>query len=77
MEINVKDARSRLRSLLDRVEVGDEVIILRRGKEVARLVPPEGEGKPLPSLKEFRASIRIIGEPLIDTVIQEREEERY
>jgi prevent-host-death family protein len=77
MEINVKDARSRLRSLLDRVEVGDEVIILRRGKEVARLVPPEGEGKPLPSLKEFRASIRIIGEPLIDTVIQERQEERY
>ncbi len=77
MEINVKDARSRLRSLLDRVEVGDEVVILRRGKEVARLVPPEGEGKPLPSLKEFRASIRIIGEPLIDTVIQERQEERY
>lgn len=77
MEINVKDARSRLRSLLDRVEVGDEVIILRRGKEVARLVPPEGEGKPLPSLKEFRASIRIIGEPLIHTVIQERQEERY
>ena len=77
MEINVKDARSRLRSLLDRVEAGDEVIILRRGKEVARLVPPEGEGKPLPSLKEFRASIRIIGEPLIDTVIQERQEERY
>lgn len=77
MEINVKDARSRLRSLLDRVEAGDEVIILRRGKEVARLVPPEGKGKPLPSLKEFRASIRIIGEPLIDTVIQERQEERY
>ena len=77
MEINVKDARSRLRSLLDRVEVGDAVIILRRGKEVARLVPPEGEGKPLPSLKEFRASIRIIGEPLIHTVIQERQEERY
>ncbi len=77
MEINVKDARSRLSSLLDRVELGDEVIILRRGKEVARLVPPEGEGKPLPSLKEFRASIRIIGEPLIDTVIQERQEERY
>ncbi len=77
MEINVKDARSRLRSLLDRVEAGGEVIILRRGKEVARLVPPQGEGKPLPSLKEFRASIRIIGEPLIDTVIQERQEERY
>lgn len=49
MEINVKDARSRLSSLLDRVRVGGEVIILRRGKEVARLVPPEGEGRPLPT----------------------------
>lgn len=77
MEINVKDARSRLSSLLDRVRVGGEVIILRRGKEVARLVPPEGEGKPLPSLKEFRASIRITGQPLRDTVIQERQEGRY
>jgi len=77
MEINVKDARSRLSSLLDRVRVGGEVIILRRGKEVARLVPPEGEGRPLPSLKEFRASIRVTGEPLRDTVIQERQEGRY
>jgi len=77
MEINVKDARSRLSSLLDRVRVGGEVIILRRGKEVARLVPPEGEGRPLPSLKEFRASIRITGQPLRDTVIQERQEGRY
>jgi len=77
MEINVKDARSRLSSLLDRVRVGGEVIILRRGKEVARLVPPEGEGRPLPSLKEFRASIRVTGKPLRDTVIQERQEGRY
>jgi len=77
MEINVKDARSRLSSLLDRVRVGGEVIILRRGKKVARLVPPEGEGRPLPSLKEFRASIRVTGEPLRDTVIQERQEGRY
>jgi antitoxin (DNA-binding transcriptional repressor) of toxin-antitoxin stability system len=53
------------------------VIILRRGKEVARLVPPEGEDRPLPSLKEFRASIRITGQPLRDSAIQERQEGRY
>ena len=77
MEINVKDARSRLSSLLDWVKPGREVIILRRGKEAARLVPPQSEGRPLPSLKDFRASIRIIGEPLRDTVVRGREEERY
>ena len=41
MEVNVKDARNRLSFLLTQVEKGGEVIILRRGKEVARLVPPE------------------------------------
>lgn len=77
MEINVKDARSKLSSLLDQVEAGGEVIIHRRGKEVARLVPPQGEGKLLPSLRNFRASIRISGEPLRDVVIRGRGEERY
>jgi len=77
MEINVKDARSRLSFLLDQVEVGGEVTILRRGKEVARLVPPRGEGKALPGLKEFRSSIKITGEPLSSVVIRGREEERY
>ena len=77
MEINVKDARSQLSALLDQVEVGDEVIILRRGREVARLVPPRGEDRLLPSLKNFRASIRITGEPLRNAVIRGKEEERY
>lgn len=77
MEINVKDARSRLSFLLDQVEVGGEVTILRRGKEVARLVPPLGEGKALPGLKEFRSSIKITGEPLSSVVIRGRVEERY
>ena len=77
MEVNVKDARSRLSFLLDQVEVGGEVIILRRGKEVARLVPPRGKGKTLPSLKDFRSSIKITGELLSSVVIQGRNEERY
>jgi len=77
MEINVRDARNRLSSLLDQVEDGNEVIIRRHGKEVARLVPPQGQDKLLPSLKDFRASIRISGEPLRDAVIRGRGEERY
>ena len=77
MEVNVKDARSRFSSLLDRVKGGDEVIILRRGKEVARLVPPRGKCGVLPELKAFRDSIRLKGEPLSSMVISGREEERY
>jgi len=77
MEINVKEARSKFSSLLDQVEGGEEIIIRRRGKEVARLVPPRGGGKRLPSLKKFRAAVRIQGEPLSGVVKRGRAQERY
>ena len=38
-EIGAFEAKNTLGSLLDRVEMGEEVIITRRGKPVARLVP--------------------------------------
>lgn len=38
-EIEVFAARNRLGALLDRVERGDEIVITRRGRAVARLVP--------------------------------------
>jgi len=77
MEINIKEARSKLSSLLDRVEKGDEIVILRRGEKVARLIPSLTEGRKLPSLKKFRSSIRIKGEPLRAMVLRQRAEERY
>ena len=76
-EISAKEARGKLSSLLKSVEIGEEVVILRRGKQVARLVPPLGIGRRLQSLKKFRASILIKGEPLSATVLHGRKEERY
>ena len=76
LEVNVKEARSKLSSLLDRVERGEEIIISRRGKKVALLVSPERKNA-LPSLKDFRASISTSGKPLSETVIEIRQEERY
>ncbi len=77
MEISVKEARSRFSSLLDKVEEGGEVIIRRRGKEVARLIPAGEAGKTLPNLKKFRNTIRMKGEPLSSVVKRGRKEERY
>lgn len=37
MEIGAVEAKNTLGSLLDRVEKGEEIIIIRRGKPVARL----------------------------------------
>ncbi|MGA1839547.1 MAG: type II toxin-antitoxin system Phd/YefM family antitoxin [bacterium] len=77
MKINVKEARSKLSSLLDRVEEGEEVIITRHGKEVARIISPNDNIKKLPSLKKFRSSIHIETNTLSDTVIKARKKERY
>lgn len=38
-EVGAFEAKNTLAALLDQVEHGDEVIITRRGKPVARLVP--------------------------------------
>ena len=75
-EVNVKDARGQLSALLDRVGKGEEIIIKRRGKRVAKIVPPGNVGT-LPSLKDFRASLKVRGKPLSQTVIDARKEERY
>jgi len=77
MEINVKEARSKFSSILDQVEEGDEIIIRRRGKEIARLVPPRGKEKRLPALKKFRGALQVKGKPLSAVVKRGRAEERY
>jgi prevent-host-death family protein len=40
-EVGAFEAKSKLGSLLDRVERGEEIVITRRGRAVARLVPAE------------------------------------
>jgi len=77
MEISAKEARVRLSDLLKRAEKGEEVLLFRRGKKVARLLPAKKVQKTLPSLKEFRASIRMKGQPLSMVVVNDREEGRY
>ncbi len=77
MEMNVKEARAKFCALLDKALEGEEVIIVRRDKKVARLVPVDEAGKHLPDLTEFRASLETSGETLSRVVLQARDEERY
>jgi len=41
-EVGAFEAKNTLGTLLDRVEQGEEIVITRHGKPVARLVPNEG-----------------------------------
>lgn len=44
MQVNVHDAKTHLSSLLARVERGEEIVIGRSGKPVAKLVPYKKPG---------------------------------
>ncbi|MGD9162787.1 MAG: type II toxin-antitoxin system prevent-host-death family antitoxin [Desulfobacteraceae bacterium] len=76
LEINVREARSNLSSLLDKVEAGEEIIIKRRGKSVAKIISHHNESK-LPTLKKFRSSIIIRGKSMSKSVVDARKEERF
>ncbi|MBL0700516.1 MAG: type II toxin-antitoxin system prevent-host-death family antitoxin [Desulfosarcina sp.] len=38
-KVNVREARQQISRLLDAVEAGEEILIMRRGKPTARLLP--------------------------------------
>lgn len=75
--VSVAEARSGFKALLDEVSSGHAVSVVRRGREVARLVPPKPTGHRLPTLSSFRASIRVKGAPVSRTVLRVRREARY
>jgi prevent-host-death family protein len=45
MEVNVHEAKTHLSKLLERVALGEEVIIAKAGTPVAKLVPIAAKGK--------------------------------
>ena len=46
MEINIHEAKTHLSKLLERVALGEEVIIAKAGTPVAKIVPFEPQPKP-------------------------------
>lgn len=78
MEVNVKETREKFSSILNRTENGEEVVIVRRGKKIAKLVPFNNNVvKRLPDLRQFRASISVTKKGLSDAVFLDRDEGRY
>jgi prevent-host-death family protein len=71
--INVAEAREKMTQLLKSVEHGEEVIIQRYQKPVARLVPYTEKTASFPDLSALRASQK----PAQTTLADLRDEERY
>ena len=75
--VGVTEARRKFHALLDEVSSGHPVSVVRRGQELARLIPPKSRRARLPPLGRFRASIHVTGEPVSRTVIRARRDSRY
>lgn len=69
--IGIKQARQELPGLIDRAEAGEEVIITRQGKPVAKLIAAPKALKALPSLTEFRKGLKT-GTPAAQLLRDER-----
>jgi antitoxin (DNA-binding transcriptional repressor) of toxin-antitoxin stability system len=63
---SVRDLRNRYTSLLSWIGAGEDVVITRRGKVIARLVPEQGESAPTvdwsgsPAIRRDRAGARTL-----------------
>ena len=57
MQVTVAEAKTQLSSLLDAVEAGQAVVITRRGKPIAELVPRCTVRDLHPQLAALRASL--------------------
>jgi prevent-host-death family protein len=71
--IGIKQARQELPGLIDRAEAGEEIVITRQGKPVAKLIAVPQGLKPLPSLADFRKTIGRTGTPAAQLLREERD----
>jgi len=71
--VGIRQARQDLPDLIDRAEAGEEVIITRQGRPVAKLVAAPREPMPLPSLVDFRARVARSGTPAVQLIRDERD----
>jgi prevent-host-death family protein len=77
MDIGTKALRARLSEILDRVERGERVRIVRRGRPAAILARVKSASRGLPNLARFRAGIKVKGKPTSALVIEERRRARF
>lgn len=61
-QVNVYEAKTQLSKLLERVEAGEEIVIARHGKPVARLVPEQRKPLGKRRLGTFPGKIEYTGE---------------
>ncbi len=70
--VGIKQAREALPELVHRAEAGEEIVITRQGRAVARLVAAPRTPRTLPPLREFRRALGAAGTPAAKLIRAER-----
>lgn len=78
-EVSVAEAKAHLSALLDRVEQGEEIVITRRGKPVAKVSGVRRKLEPIDfaAIRAVRESMPMQSESAGDFMRRIRDEERY
>ena len=71
--IPVTDFRKNTSSFIDEVEHGETLILIRRGKPVAEIIPFSGRAQKIPAWKQPSARLQIEGSDLSSAILEDRE----
>lgn len=76
-KVKVNEVREHLAKYLTEAEKGEEIVITRHSRPVARLMPVDFSEDTFPALSDHRKEIKTKGKSLSETVIELRKKERY
>jgi prevent-host-death family protein len=76
-KVQVNEVREKLAKYLAEAERGEEIVITKHSKPIAKLVAYEEKKSKFPDLTEFRKGITVKGKPMSQVVIDMRREERF
>jgi prevent-host-death family protein len=71
--IGIRQARAQFSDLVDAAEAGEDIVITRQGRPVARLTAASPQKRALPPLKAFRESGSRPGTPSATLIRGERD----
>jgi prevent-host-death family protein len=77
IKVNLSQAKAGLSELLDKVEKGEEVVITRHGRDVARVSPVAPAKKPIDwaRIDALRESLPPLDRPSVEIIREMRDEE--
>jgi prevent-host-death family protein len=74
--VSLAQAKAQLSALLDKVEAGEEVVVTRHGRAVARILPAMRAKEPIPvdELAAFRATMPFMSRSSAEMLREMRDE---